>query len=97
MLEETLAGGQGFVDQHKTPRQCSEPSSPSVLGVRTGRTAGGSPSFSESMDGLGQVGVGPCGVFCYIHPPGWYAQKLQVRDLISLTVYDQTNHVDSVN
>jgi len=29
------------------------------LGGRTGRTAGGSPSFFNSMDGLGQMEVGP--------------------------------------
>jgi len=29
------------------------------LGGRTGRTAGGSPSFFESMDRLGQMEVGP--------------------------------------
>jgi len=29
------------------------------LGGRTGRTAGGSPSFFNSMDGLEQMGVGP--------------------------------------
>jgi len=28
-------------------------------GGRTGRTAGGSPSFFESMDGLGEMELGP--------------------------------------
>ena len=37
------------------------------LGGRTGRTAGGSPSFFNSMDGLGQMEVGPDALpCCYI-------------------------------
>jgi len=68
---------------------------------KTGRTAGGSPSFFESMNGLGkmEVGldalqgpVGPCGVFL-LHFFGWYDQKPQVRGLISLIVYDQAGYV----
>jgi len=71
------------------------------LGGRTGRTAGGSPSFFESMDGLGQMEVGPdallgpagpCGVLL-LHLLGWYSQKLQAHDLISLIVYDRASHM----
>ena len=68
---------------------------------RTRRTTGGSLSFFESMDRLGEMElgadallgpVGPVGLFCF----GLfclYAQKLQVRDFISLIVYDLANHV----
>ena len=71
------------------------------LGARTGRTTAGSPSFLDSMDGLGQMEVGldalqgptgPCGIFL-LHLLGWYAQKLQDHDSISLITYDQVNHV----
>jgi len=66
----------------------------------TGRTAGGSPSFFESMDGLGQMEVGPdallgpagCGVLL-LHLFGLYSQKLQAHDLIPLIVYDQASHM----
>lgn len=53
------------------------------------------------MDGLGQMEVGldalqgpagPCGIFL-LHILGWYAQKLQDHDSISLITYDQVNHV----
>ena len=36
------------------------------LGSSTGQTAGGSQSFFESMDGLGQMEVGPVVFFCCI-------------------------------
>ena len=66
------------------------------LGGRTGRTASGIPSFFKSMDGLGQMEVGPdalpgpvvpCGIFLS-HLFGWYAQKLQAHDWILLIVYN---------
>ena len=73
----------------------------SVLpGGRTGRTAGGSPSY-EPMDGPEWMEVrpdslrgpaGPCGAFL-LHLFGRYTQKLQVHDLISLIVCDYASHV----
>jgi len=36
--------------------------------------------------------VGPCGAFL-LQLFGWYGQKLQADELISLIVYDQANHV----
>ena len=39
-----------------TLRQCSEPSSPSVLEVGPDGPTGGSPSFFESMDDYGKWG-----------------------------------------
>jgi len=71
------------------------------LGCRAGQIAGGSPSFFERTNGLGQTEVGldalpgpvePHGVFM-LHISAWYAQKPQVHDLILCIAYDQTSHV----
>ena len=60
------------------------------LGGRTGRAANGSPSFLHSVEEQGQMQarrdalpgpVGPRGCFQF-HLPGWYAQILQVQDLV---------------
>jgi len=65
------------------------------LGGRTGRTAGGSPSFFRIHGRTGANGgrTGrPVVLFCYISFD-WYAQVLRAHDLTSLIVHDQANHV----
>ena len=42
-------------------------------GGRTGRTAGGSPSFFESMDGLWEIELGPEALWGPVGPCGLFA------------------------
>ena len=68
-------------------------------GGRTGRTAGGYPSFFESKDGLWDMELGPDALGARQGPVGHCrlgSQKIQVHDFISLILYDIGNHVESV-
>jgi len=88
-------------------KQCSEPSSPSVLEVGLDGLLAVVCVFFKSMDGLGQMEVGPDALPGPVGPYGIFpvtflqliyrTHKLEIHDFTSLIRYDLANCVMCVN